>query len=113
MKVRMPSPAGSAIRARHWSTSLRALVRPWARSSASVASVGVFFMIISPRRGLIIRAHVDVQIEQRRTQRLAVGIERQRPRYAATERAGHDEIQCGDVGQLIADNLAFDNTGKV
>jgi hypothetical protein len=32
---------------------LRALVRPCARSSANVASVGLFFMVTSPRGGLV------------------------------------------------------------
>src|SRR6476469_5349979 len=51
MKVRAPSPDGSEILARHSSTSLRALVRPFPRSSARAASVGVFFVIHSLRHG--------------------------------------------------------------
>ena len=42
MKARAPSPAGSAILARHSSTSLRAVVRPASRSAARLASVGWF-----------------------------------------------------------------------
>src|SRR6202011_6021604 len=113
MKARAPSPAVSAIRARHSSTSLRALVRPFPRSSASDASVGVFGITFSPRRLFGVRGGFDLQIEQRRTQGFAVGIERQRPRHPAAERAGHHEIQRRNVGKLIADNLAFDNTRKM
>src|SRR5712691_4935512 len=40
-------------------------------------------------------------------------IECERPRHPAAERAGHHEIQRGDVGQLIADNFACDNTGEM
>src|ERR1700722_10381195 len=50
MKTRAPSPEASAILARHWTTSLRALMRPLSRSSAKVASVGVFGMALSPHR---------------------------------------------------------------
>jgi hypothetical protein len=49
MKARAPSPALSPILARHSSTSLRAL-RPLSRSSARVASVGVFGIVLSPYR---------------------------------------------------------------
>ena len=40
-------------------------------------------------------------------------IERQRPRHAASQRPVHHEVQRRDFGQLIADNLAFDNAGEV
>src|ERR1700736_6564634 len=40
-------------------------------------------------------------------------VERQRARDPAAERLLHDKIQRGNVGQLIADNLAFDNSGKM
>src|ERR1700756_1957172 len=49
MKARAPSPEVSAIRARHPSTMLRALVRPFSRSSASAASVGTFSIAWSRR----------------------------------------------------------------
>ena len=84
-----------------------------------VASVGMFGIGFLVWRSwlwidyLSSKAGVDLQIEQRRTQRFAVRVERQRPRHAAAERAGHHEIQRGDIGQLIADHLAFDNTGKM
>src|ERR1017187_659531 len=117
MKARAPSPDLSAILARHASTSLRALVRPLSRSSASAASVGMFGMAFSASslfdRLFTVRSGVDLQIEQCRAQGFAVGIERQRPRHAAAERLAHHEIQRGNVGELIADNLAFDNTGKM
>ena len=45
MKVRCPSPAGSAILARQSSTNWRAEIRPASRSSASTARVG-FGMIV-------------------------------------------------------------------
>src|SRR5260370_36199843 len=61
MKVRAPSPDVSAIRPRHASTSLRALVRPFSRSSASDASVGAFFIVIfnSFRHGRAWPGHDD------------------------------------------------------
>src|SRR5260370_31234471 len=61
MKVRAPSPDVSAIRPRHASTSLRALVRPFSRSSASDASVGAFFIVIfnSFRHGRACPGHDD------------------------------------------------------
>ena len=42
-----------------------------------------------------------------------MGVERQRPRHAAAERAGHHEVQRCDIGQLIADHRAFDHAGKM
>ena len=42
-----------------------------------------------------------------------MGVKRQRPRHAAAQRLAHDEIQRGNVGQFVADDLAFDNTGKM
>src|ERR1700732_2854380 len=115
MKARAPSPDVSAILARHSSTSLRALVRPFSRSSARAASVGIFG--IGTRlvlvRLFVVRSGLDLQIEQRGAERLAVSIERERPCHAAAERAGHHEIQRRNVGQLIADNLALDNTCKM
>src|ERR1700732_3101017 len=105
MKARAPSPDVSAILARHSSTSLRALVRPFSRSSARAASVGIFG--IGTRlvlvRLFVVRSGLDLQIEQRGAERLAV----------SAERAGHHEIQRRNVGQLIADNLALDNTCKM
>ena len=62
---------------------------------------------------MTIKIILDLQIEQRGTERFAVGVERERPRHAAAQRLAHDKIQRGNVGQLIADNLAFDNTGKL
>lgn len=44
----LPSPAGSAIRARQSSTSLRAVVRPASRSAARAASVGCRVMLSIP-----------------------------------------------------------------
>ena len=35
-------------------------------------------------------------------------VERERPRHPAAERAGHHEIQCRDIRQLITGHLAFD-----
>src|ERR1700694_1025911 len=67
----------------------------------------------APALRLWTEALVDFQIKQRRTQGLTMGIERQRPRHPAAECCGHHEVQCGNVGQLIADNLAFDNTGEM
>src|SRR5882757_9875865 len=49
MKVRWPSPAGSAILAMHCSTSLRAEVAPLARSAAREASVGLSGMAFTSR----------------------------------------------------------------
>src|SRR6266481_2454176 len=115
-KVRTPSPELSAIRARHSSTSLRALVRPFSRSSASDASVGVFgiFLSLVSVDGLfVVGSWLDLQIEQRGAQGFAVGIERQRPGYASAERLGHHKIQRRNVEQLIAHHLAFDNAGKM
>src|ERR1700738_1092849 len=40
-------------------------------------------------------------------------VERQRPRHTTAERLCHHEIQRGNVRQLIADNLALDNTGEM
>src|SRR6266404_4525581 len=115
-KARAPSPELSAIRARHASTSLRALVRPFSRSSASDASVGVFGIVLSivpVDRLFVVGSGLDLQIEQRGAQGFAVGVERQRPCYATAERLGHHKIQRGNVGQLIAHHLAFDNAGKM
>src|SRR5438034_375029 len=113
-KARAPSPELSAMRARHSSTSLRALVRPFSRSSANDASVGVFGIVLSLVFGLFVaRSWLDLQIEQRGAQGFAMGIERQRSRYATAERAGHHKIKRGNVGQLIAHDLAFDNAGKM
>src|ERR1700732_2026077 len=113
MKARAPSPDVSAILARHSSTSLRALVRPFSRSSARAASVGIFG--IGTRlvlvRLFVVRSGLDLQIEQRGAEGLAGSIER--ACHAAAERAGHHEIQRRNVGQLIADNLALDNTCKM
>src|SRR4051794_8343883 len=47
MKARWPSPAGSAILAMQASTSVREVVRPLSRSSASFASVGKSGMSVS------------------------------------------------------------------
>src|SRR4051812_36557952 len=46
MKARAPSPAGSAILARHPSTSLRAEVAPLSRSAASESSLGLSFIVL-------------------------------------------------------------------
>src|ERR1700704_5767969 len=105
-KARAPSPSLSAIFARQASTSARAVVRPASRSAASEPRVG--------SSGIVILSVIyNFHVEQRRTQRLAVRIQRQRSRHAATERLGHDEIQRGDVGQLITHHLAFDHSGKM
>src|SRR6478609_3573348 len=116
MKARSPSPEGSAILARHSSTSLRAEVRPLSRSAASEASAGMFGMIFSlfPWAPLlVVRTGLNVEIEQRRAQRFAVSVERQRPRHAAAERLGHDEIQRRQIGKFIADHLTLHNAGKM
>src|SRR6478735_5439460 len=116
MKARSPSPEGSAILERHSSTSLRADVRPVSRSAASEASVGMFGMLFSLLAWaplLVVRTGFNVEIEQRRTQRFAVSIERQRPCYAAAERLGHDEVQRRQVRQFIANHIALDNAGKM
>src|SRR6202012_1775043 len=62
---------------------------------------------------LWIKIAVNVEIEQRRAQRFAVRVERQRPRHAATERLVHDKIQCRDIGQLVAHYVAFDYASKM
>src|SRR5580700_6443844 len=64
-------------------------------------------------RLFMVRNGFDLQIEQRRAQRFAMRVKRKRPRHPTGQRAGHDKIQRRYVGQLIADNLAFDNTGKM
>ena len=61
----------------------------------------------------VVRPGLDVEIEQRRAQRFAVRIERQRPRHAAAERLVHDEIQRRQIGQFIANHLALDNAGEM
>src|SRR5215470_17489049 len=110
MKVRCPSPAGSAIRAMHSSTSLRAVVRPVSRSPASAARVG-FGMMLACLSGVLGR--LDLEIEQRGAERLAVGVERQRARHPAAQRIAHDEIQRREGRQLITHHLAFDNAGEM
>src|ERR1700754_928406 len=105
-KARAPSPCGSAILARHASTSARAVVRPASRSAAREARVGISGIVI-------LSVTFNFHIQQRGTQRLAMRIQRQRARHAAAERLGHHEIQRGDVGQLIAHHLALDHAGKM
>src|ERR1700712_4220009 len=100
MKTRWPSPAGSAILARHCSTSFREEVAPDARSADREASVGLLGIVIP---SLVLALFVvvrgrNVEIEQRRAQRFAMRIERQRARHAATERLVHHEIQRGQIG---------------
>src|ERR1700730_2149129 len=114
MKVRCPSPTGSAIRPMHSSTSLRAVVRPAARSSASAARVG-FGMLLLPDYSwwLLVLGQDDFEVEQRGAQRLTVRVERQRTRHAAPERLVHHKIQRRDVRQLITHHAAFDNAGEM
>src|ERR1043166_3282 len=95
INARGPSPSLSAIFARHASTSARAVVRPDSRLAASEAR---------PGRSDIL----DLHLQERRAQRLAVGVERERAGDAAAQRPCHYEIQRRDVGQLIARNLALD-----
>src|SRR5258708_40065923 len=64
MHARPPSPAGSAILARHCSTNLRAEVAPLSRSAASEASVGLFGMAVSVSltlASLVVRSDGDVE----------------------------------------------------
>ena len=58
-------------------------------------------------------AEVDIEIEQRRTQRFAVRIQRQRARHAASQRLVHHEIQRGQIGQFITNHLALNNTREM
>ncbi len=111
-----PRPVASAILSRHPSTILRALVRPFSRSPASSARVGTFGMISTFRHR---RSLIDYSLGQAASpisrssnaelSGFTMRIERQRPRYAAARRAGHDEIQRRNVGQLVAHHLALDH----
>src|SRR3954454_17672445 len=142
MKARAPSPSLSAILPRQASTSARAVVRPASRSAAREARVGALVIAHAHSVAVRVIARseatkqsklslrlldcfaslamtileaciLDRQLQQRGTQRLAMRVERQRPRDAAAQRARHDEIQRGDVGQFIAHYLAFDHAGKM
>src|SRR3954454_195274 len=105
-KARAPSPSVSAILVRHSSTSARAVVRPASRSAAREPRVGMSGIVI-------LSVTFNFHVQQCRTQRLAMRVERERSRHAAAERLGHDEIQGGDVGQLVARHLAFDHAGEM
>ena len=117
MNARAPSPSGSAILARHASTSARAVVRPASRSAASEREGRQIVMGAHPSFEFWSFADHDYRlnfhVQQRGTQRLAMRVQRQRSRDAAAERLGHHEIQRGDVGQLIAHHLAFDHAGEM
>src|SRR5436305_612293 len=106
MNARAPSPCGSAIFARHASTSARAVVRRASRSAASEPRVGISGIVT-------LSITFNFHVQQRGTQRLAVRIERERSRDAAAKRLAHDKVQRADVGQLIAHHLAFDHTCKM
>src|SRR5262249_19219907 len=54
-----------------------------------------------------------LHLEQRRAQRLAVRIERQRPRHAAAERLMQDEVEGADAGQLVALGGPTRNVGEM
>src|SRR3954454_6423129 len=99
MNARAPSPSLSAIFARHASSSARAVVRPASRSVASEARVAELDIL-------------NLHVQQRGAQRLAVGVEGERARHAAAERIAHHEIQRSDVGELVAHHFAFDHAGK-
>src|ERR1700733_57141 len=113
--ARAPSPDLSEILARHSSTSFRALVRPLSRSAARAVSVGVLDMVVVASWTTLqsIRNGIDLQIEQGRAQRFAMRVQRQRPRHAAPQRLVHHEVERKNLGQLIADHLAFDHTGEM
>src|SRR5579871_2196718 len=113
-KARAPSPDLSAILARHSSTSLRALVRPLSRSAARLVSVGISGMVVVlVDRLKSIRNRIDLQIEQGRAQRFAMRIQRERARHATPQRPAHHEVQRKNFGQLVADDLAFDDAGEM
>lgn len=56
--------------------------------------------------GSVSRRIRDLQVHQRGTQRLTVGIERQRPGDPPTERPRHDEVQRAELRQFVAHDVS-------
>src|SRR5882762_4167935 len=54
----------------------------------------------------------DFQVQQDRTERLAVRIQRERTRDAAAERVEQHEVQCTEQWQLVALHFALHDAGK-